>query len=123
MVGEETPPGRPKSSPVTGMSEEFIGEQIAPVSGTMTAEGMARGEPGLPLRFIWREQEHEIAAVLGTWSDTREGVDGPDMRYRYRHWFRVRTTSGLVMRIYFIRNPASRTEARHRWWLYSIERR
>ena len=34
------------------MEEEFVSEPIKPVAGTFDTVGMARGEPGLPGRFI-----------------------------------------------------------------------
>ena len=52
------------------MSDEFVSERIVPVAGTFDAAPMTRGEPGLPGRFVWREQEYAVAEVLEAWKET-----------------------------------------------------
>jgi hypothetical protein len=49
------------------MAEEFVSEAIKPVAGTFDTAGMTRGEPGLPQRFVWRDTEYTLAAVLQAW--------------------------------------------------------
>ena len=46
------------------MGEEFVSELIRPVAGSFDVGGMARGEPGLPSRFMWRDKEYAVAEVL-----------------------------------------------------------
>jgi len=111
------------------MGAQFLAEPIEPGAGSIIADGMAAGEPGLPGRFIWRGEEHCIAQVLEKWADSRPdrgagkavSRGGGKALYRGRHWFRVRTEAGAVMRIYFERHPRSRQQAKARWWLYAIE--
>ena len=45
------------------MGAEFISEAVRPVGGTFDAAGMARGEPGLPQRFVWRGREYAVMAL------------------------------------------------------------
>jgi len=99
---------------------QFIGEPIVPDPEALAAIQTRPGEPALPTRFTWRGQQHVVVAVLRTWADTRRDRDGSSARYRGRHWFRVRTSAGLIMNIYFERHPRSRAQARQRWWLHSI---
>lgn len=47
------------------MQEQFISEAIRPVGGTFDVFGMAKGEPGLPGRFVWRDTEYAVAEVAG----------------------------------------------------------
>ena len=62
------------------MSEEFVSEPIMPVEGTFDATGMTRGEPGFPSRFVWREQEYEVANMLETWKESGPCKSGgPEM--------------------------------------------
>ena len=46
------------------MSTSFISEPIGPVDGSFDTSGMARGEPGLPQKFRWREKEFIVSEVL-----------------------------------------------------------
>ena len=101
------------------MEEEFVGEPVRPVPGTMDVPAMARGEPGLPRRFTWRGETHEAVAVIARWKTTGPCRSGSGERYVRRHWFRVRTAEGRVMTLYFDRQPRRGGEARRRWWLFS----
>lgn len=103
------------------MSEAFIGEAIEPVPGTQDTRGMSRGAPGLPQRFRWRGREYAVAAVLETWKETGDCTHGSGEQYVRRHWFRIRTTSGEEMRLYFERRARSSRERKKRWWLYAVE--
>ncbi|UCE49889.1 MAG: hypothetical protein JSW47_06990, partial [Phycisphaerales bacterium] len=73
------------------MSEEFVSEPITPVTGTFDAAPMTRGEPGLPSRFVWREQEYAVADVLEAWKETGPCKSGSPEQYLRKHWFKVRT--------------------------------
>jgi phosphoribosylglycinamide formyltransferase-1 len=98
----------------------FVGDAIRPVAGSGDATAMARGEPGLPLRFRWREADFEVAAVLARWRETGPCTSGSGERYVRRHWFRIRTTSGEEMEIYCDRQPRRGANPRARWWLFAI---
>ena len=103
------------------MAGRFIGEPIVPDPEALVAVQVRPGEPAMPTRFTWRDEEQVVAEVLEAWADTRPGRGGGKGAYRGRHWFRVRTEDGLVMRLYFERHPRSKAQAKQRWWLYCIE--
>jgi len=102
------------------MDEEFIGEPIRPVGGTLDPAAMATGGPGLPTRFVWRDREHAVQRVLERWKTTSDCRSGSREQYVRKHWFRIRTADGTQMRIYFERQARSRGQRKARWWLYSI---
>ena len=102
------------------MQEELISESIKPVIGTMDTAGMSRGEPGLPQKFLWRGEEHTVAEVLEKWKDTGRCSHGSSERYVRKHWFKIRTTDGAIMKIYFERQARSSRQRKQRWWLYTI---
>ena len=103
------------------MSEEFIGEPISPVAGQFATVAMSRGEPALPGRFSWRGREHSVAEVLKVWKETGPCRSGGGEQYLRKHWYRIRTAEGIVMTIYFERQPRSGGSSKTRWWLYAIE--
>jgi Domain of unknown function (DUF6504) len=105
---------------VTDAGEQFVSEALQPVAGTLDLSGMARGEPGLPRRFIWRDEEHEVAEVLETWKSC--GLSSGDL-YLRRHWYKIRTQGGLVLTIYCQRTGVSKSSRKSRWWVYSMEGR
>ncbi|MBM4030824.1 MAG: cytoplasmic protein [Planctomycetes bacterium] len=102
------------------MGKSFVCEPIEPIIETMDSRRMARGEPGLPRRFRWRGAEHEIAEVLEQWRETGPCKSGSDEEYVRKHWYRIRTTAGVEMRLYFERQPRSARERKARWWLHSM---
>jgi len=102
------------------MARQFVSEQITPIEGSMDTRRMARGEPGLPARFRWRDEEFEVAAVLDTWKETSDCHHGSAEQYVRKHWYRVRTGSGDEMRLYFERQARSARQRRARWWLYTF---
>ena len=104
------------------MGEEFVSESIQPVAGTFDAAGMTRGEPGVPGRFVWREQEYAIADVLEAWKETGPCKSGGPEQYLRKHWFKVRTDEGLEMTVYFERQARTKRQSKQRWWLYTINR-
>ena len=101
------------------MSEEFVSEPIVPVAGTFDATGMTRCEPGLPSRFVWREQEYTTADVLEAWKETGPCRSGGAEQYLRKHWFNIRTDDGLEMTIYFESQPRGKNKTR--WWLYTVK--
>jgi len=102
------------------MPTQFISEPIKPAVGTMDMQGMARGEPGLPAKFIWRDEEYTVAEVLEKWKETGKCKSGSDEQYVRKHWFRIRTTDGQEMKIYFERQPRSKGQQKLRWRLYTL---
>ncbi len=104
------------------MSEEFVSEPIVPVAGTFDATGMTRGEPGLPSRFLWREQEYTTADVLEAWKETGPCRSGGPEQYLRKHWFKIRTDNGLEMTMYFERQARTKRQSKKRWWLYTIKK-
>lgn len=104
------------------MKKEFVSEPIHPVVGTAIASGMAKGEPGLPTKFVWRDTEYVLDEVLKSWKQSGPCRSGSNERYLRKHWFTIRTTDGLVMDIYFDRQARSKRQAKTRWWLYTIDR-
>jgi hypothetical protein len=103
------------------MPEQFIGESIQPVKGSSDTVSMAAGGPGLPGRFRWRGDEYAVKEVLDTWRELSSCRHGSAEQYVRKHWFRVRTSNGGIMKLYFERQARSKREAKRRWWLYSRE--
>jgi hypothetical protein len=99
--------------------KEFISEPIVPVEGSFESSSMAAGEPGLPLRFVWRGSEYAVVRVCATWKTTGACSHGSREQYVRKHWFRVEVTGGVQMEIYFDRQARSR-DGKKRWWLASI---
>ncbi len=100
-------------------AEQFISEPVAPVPGTSDVQAMGRGEPGLPARFVWRDREYRVAAVLKVWK-TSSPEGGTGRLYLRRHWYTVRTQTGETMTLYCERQARDRTHPKSRWWLYTI---
>ena len=104
--------------------ESFISEPIKPKLGTFASAAMARGEPGLPAAFTWRGREYSVAHVLASWKSTGADRDGGTEVYVRKHWYRVLTTTGEVMTLYFDRQPpVGRKTSRQRWTLFSLRER
>lgn len=74
----------------------------------------------MPSRFRWRKREYEIARVLETWKTTGPCRNGSNERYVRRHYFRVLTSDGTEMEIYFDRQPRRGQNPKKRWWLVGI---
>ena len=101
--------------------QEFVSEEIAPVSGTGRAAAMARGEPGLPERFTWRDREYRVLGVIEQWKSSGPCKSGSDEMYLRRHWYRIVTEPHAVMSVYCERQARSRKRATSRWFLYTVE--
>ena len=100
-------------------ADEFVSEPIVPAPGTADVRAMGRGEPGLPARFTWRDEEYAVERVIKAWkSSTCEGGTGE--LYVRRHWYTIRTDAGCEMTIYCERQARDRKKPKSRWWLYSI---
>ena len=100
--------------------EQFVGEPLEPVSRSLSTRRMAIGAPGLPRRFRWRGREYRVAETLDAWKETGPCTSGGPERYVRKHWFRVRTEDGSVMKIYFERQARSGRQKRTRWWVYTV---
>lgn len=101
------------------MHERFISEAIKPITETADTSRMAIGEPGLPLKFVWRGQTVTIRAVLRSWREIGKCChDSPEM-YVCKHWYEVVTASDGTMKLYFERHPRGGRKGA-RWWLFSI---
>ena len=100
------------------MKESFIGEGIKPLDESFSASPMAMGKPGLPRTFSWKGKTFSVLKVLEEWKEAGDCHHGSGERYVRKHWFRVRTTENLEMKIYFERQR--RTSGGSRWRLYSI---
>jgi phosphoribosylglycinamide formyltransferase-1 len=101
-------------------TEQFISEPIIPVKESIDATHMARGEPGLPHRFTWRDTEYTIAEILDSWKESGPCTHGSGEMYLRKHWYQIRTVCGVVMKLYFERKARSCKQAKQRWWLYTI---
>ena len=102
------------------MKETFIGESITPEDMSFSASPMAAGKPGLPGQFSWKGKKFSIVSVLEEWKEAGDCRHGSGERYLRKHWFRVKTTEDLEMKIYFERQ--TRSSGGTRWRLYSIRK-
>jgi Domain of unknown function (DUF6504) len=100
------------------MKETFVGEAIAPQDMSFSVSPMATGTPGLPGKFLWKGRTFSVSEILEAWKECGDCRHGSGERYVRKHWFRIRTTEGLEMRIYFERQ--GRSGGGSRWRLYSI---
>ncbi len=97
---------------------EFVGEAIEPVGGSMRVGDMLRGQPGVPMRFRWRDREYAVVAVLETWKSTGPCRSGSPEQYVRAHWYRIRTEGGTEMTLYCDRQKR-KDRPRIEWRLYS----
>ena len=97
------------------MAQRRIAEEITPEPGSFDARTMARGVPGVPRRFRWRDREYEIAEVVRSWKELSDAPAGGGDRYVRRHAYLVCTTRGQQMHL-----VAERGRHRTRWLLRSV---
>jgi len=102
------------------MPEDFVSEQIIP-SGEFDPDTAIAGAPLLPHCFTWRNSEYIIDAILDTWKESGPCSSGGGEMYLRKHWYKIRTSTGLVMKLYFERQPRSKRQRTARWWLYTVE--
>ena len=100
------------------MRERFVSEAIEPAKGDFEPAAMAAGMPSLPARFRWRGSEYVVEELLESRNELTPKSFEED-RYLRKHWFRVRTSCGLLMNLYFQRRSRD-VRGGKRWWLYSI---
>ena len=98
---------------------QFISEPIQPVPGTGDARAMARGEPGLPARFIWRDRTYTVTEVMEAWKSSGPERGGGGEIYLRRHWHKVRVDTGETMTLYCERQARNRRRPQARWFLYT----
>jgi len=98
--------------------ETFIGEPIVPEDMSFSVSPMAMGKPGLPQKFSWKGGRFSVLEVLEEWKESGNCRHRSGDSYVRKHWFRVRTTENLEMKISFERQ--GRSSVRARWRLYSI---
>jgi hypothetical protein len=101
--------------------EKFVSELIKPAPGTFDTTAMAKGEPGLPSYFLWRGKSYVIKQILDKWKETSQCRTGAMEKYLHRHWYKIKTNSGEVLKIYFERQSLPRAQRKRRWYLYSIQ--
>ena len=102
------------------MSQEYIGENITPIAATADTASMATGAPGLPNQFTWRQKTYTITKLLKAWKESSPCRNGGSEMYLRKHWFNVHTDQDCDMTIYFSRQSRSKSQAKKRWWLYTI---
>ena len=101
---------------------KFISEPITPAEGSFDFADTPVGEPPLPRRFTWRKTEYEVECILQRRRESSaDATHGSGEMYARKHWFRIRTTDGTVMNLYFERQPRSKAQRKTRWWLFTIE--
>lgn len=105
-------------APLTCMKESFVGEAIVPEDSSFSVSAMATGGPGLPQRFSWQGRSYTVIEVLAVWKESGDCRHGSGERYVRKHWFRVKTTEDLEMKIYFERQ--GRSSGGSRWRLYTV---
>jgi len=101
-------------------NRKFVSESIKPVAGTFDTGAMARGEPGLPSRFVWRKEEYMVVRILDKWKETSPCKSGSKEKYVRKHWYKIETSTGIIMELYFERRSLPKGQCKTRWWLYSI---
>lgn len=93
-------------------------EPIEPEPGSFDVRAMARGEPGVPRRFRWRDRAYEVAEIERTWKELSHAPPCGGDRYVRRHVYAVRTTEGLSIRL--VAERGARRGA-PRWWIHGID--
>jgi hypothetical protein len=101
--------------------QEFVSEQIKPDPGTGDAAAMARGQPGLPSGFTWRDRHFAVRELLESWKQSEPCDHHSGERYYRKHYFRIRTDGGEIMTLYALRHVKRGENPRSRWWLHTIE--
>lgn len=101
---------------------DFVSERIRPSGSGFDAAAMARGEPGLPGGFVWRNATYQVVEVLEAWkmSEAESARPGAE-RYLRRHYYRIRVTGGDVWTVYFTRQASRGGPAKSRWFLYAVQ--
>ena len=105
------------------MPASFVSEPIMPLETSFDTSGMARGEPGLPHKFRWRNKDYVVAEVLEQGKEHSDCSNGSGERYVRRHVYRIRTADGTLLQLYFQRSfGRGKFQAKRRWWVQSVGR-
>ena len=105
---------------IVNNTAQFISAPLRPDPKTFDVNRMAAGEPGLPSVVYWNEQTIRIVRVVRTWRETGKCDHGSTDMYVRKHWYKVVTDAGQIMKIYFERQPRF-GKSKCRWWLFSIQ--
>lgn len=101
---------------------ELISEPLTP-AGAFDTQAMARGEPGLPSAFRWRDEVYVVRDLLRKWKhSTHEGGHTGGDLYLRRHYYLLRMSDGTLWTVYFLRQSPRSGKPTRRWFLYTIER-
>ncbi len=101
---------------------ELISEPIMPRMGDSALSAMARGEPGLPLAFVWRDETYDVIEQIAAWKATStEGGHAKGDRYLRRHYHKLRMSDDTEWTVYFVRQASSSGNPKARWFLYTID--
>ena len=106
---------------MTTTGPKFISEQLEPHSGSFNASAMARGGPGLPSGFTWRNRKMVLTEVLDHWKESGPCRHGSREHYVRKHWYKIRTEDHQIAALYFDRQSRSASQKMRRWWLYTLE--
>lgn len=102
---------------------EFISEPVKPDKGTFDTAAMARGEPGIPDGFVWREKHYQITDLIDCWKESEsENHTVSGEKYYRKRFFVVRVNTNEIMTLYALRHTKTGQSAKQRWWLYTITR-
>jgi len=101
--------------------EKLVSEALEPVfDGEAPETPIVAGEPVVPGAFWWRGALYPVVRILQAGRELGPCTHGSGEMYLRRHWYRIVSAEGLVMRIYFERRPRSSGKVTRRWWLYSV---
>lgn len=100
--------------------ERFISESLEPLYSVESGLQAPAGEPVLPGAFRWRGGALPVLRLLESGRGLGPCTHGSGEMYVRRHWYRIETSGGRIMRIYFERRPRGRGRKTRRWWLYAI---
>ncbi len=102
-------------------AQQFVSEPLSPAPGSSDPRAMARGEPGLPRRFTWRDDEYQVIEVVKQWKSSGPCRSGADEMYLRRHWYRIITEPHQVMTVYCERQRRPGGSPKSRWFVYTVE--
>ena len=104
--------------------DDFVGQGLVPIGHSFDAAAMATGAPGLPQHFSVGSREYHLAEVLDTWKESgpcRHNAGKSTEMYLRKHWYRIVTTDGVEMSVYFERQAKRGASPKKRWWAYSMK--
>ncbi|MCP4592565.1 MAG: hypothetical protein GY842_17675 [bacterium] len=102
---------------------EFVSESISPQPGRFDTQAMARGEPGLPQKFTWRDEVYAVVERIAQWKQSsREGSRAQGQLYLRRHYYKLRMSDESVWTVYFTRQAPAGSSPKSCWFLYEIDR-